>query len=416
VAIEPVGPLTGELPQVSPDDTGGPPRPRRRPFRFSLKLLFAFGVLYFAVIPQIPGFRDAVERLRNVNPVLLGVGLGLEVAALVCYSLLTRATLGEAGAGLSVARLFRIQMSSKALSSIVPGGSAAGPALAYRLMTLSGVNGPDAGFALATAGVGSAVLLNAVLWFGLIISVPLRGVNRGYGLAAVIGILIMAFAAALVFALMEGQTRAERVLRWLARKMHLSEDRAGAAVRQIGGRLEDLVADRRLLGRVFMWGMANWLLDAAALWVFLRAYGGSLGIDALMISFGLANIAAVVPITPGGLGIVEGIYIPSLVGFGLTSAQASLGVATYRLAQYFFPIVLGAVLYGSLRVGPWSIHRRERLRRLRDLAADSESNPETALDFAARFGRRPPPINVRGTLHPAEGDGNDDQGPGDHHS
>ena len=57
-------------------------------------------------------------------------------------------------------RLFRIQLSTKALSSIVPGGSAAGSALAYRLMTLSGVNGPDAGFALATAGLGSAVVLN----------------------------------------------------------------------------------------------------------------------------------------------------------------------------------------------------------------------------------------------------------------
>ena len=61
-------------------------------------------------------------------------------------------------------RLFRIQMSTKALSSIVPGGSAAGSALGYRLMTLSGVNGPDAGFALATAGLGSAVVLNLIFW------------------------------------------------------------------------------------------------------------------------------------------------------------------------------------------------------------------------------------------------------------
>ena len=44
--------------------------------------------------------------------------------------------------------MFRIQMSTKALSNIVPGGSAAGSALGYRLLTLSGVTGPDAGFAL----------------------------------------------------------------------------------------------------------------------------------------------------------------------------------------------------------------------------------------------------------------------------
>ena len=66
---------------------------------------------------------------------------------------------------------------------------------------------------------------------------------------------------------------------------------------------------------------------------------------------------------------------------------ALLGVATYRRAQYFFPILLGGVLYGSLRVGPWSIKRRDRLRRLRDIAA--EASTERAFDFSVRFAQRP---------------------------
>jgi hypothetical protein len=159
-------------------------------------------------------------------------------------------------------------------------------------------------------------------------------------------------------------------------------------VRQVGGRLEDLAADRQLLVRVAFWAAANWMLDAASLWVFLRAFGSSVDPDALIIAFGLANVFAVVPITPGGLGIVEGIYIPTLVGFGLTRSEATLGVLSYRLAQFWFPILLGGVLYASLRVGPWSIKRRERLKNLRELARETELNRESALDFAARFGRR----------------------------
>ena len=91
-----------------------------------------------------------------------------------------------------------------------------------------------------------------------------------------------------------------------------------AGLRQVGERLEELIADRALLKRVLLWASLNWLLDAASLWVFLRAFGGSLEIDALLVAFGLANIFAVIPLTPGGLGIVEGVYIPTLVGFGLT--------------------------------------------------------------------------------------------------
>ena len=73
----------------------------------------------------------------------------------------------------------------------MPGGSAAGSALGYRLLTLSGVHGPDAGFALATAGLGSAVLLNVILWAGLLISIPLRGFSPLYVTAAVIGVFLI---------------------------------------------------------------------------------------------------------------------------------------------------------------------------------------------------------------------------------
>lgn len=206
MAIDSVGPRIGELPRVSLDDTGGPPRPRRvRPFRLTLKLLALSAILWFFVLPLIPGIRNAAHEARSVNPALLGLGLVLELAALMCYSLLTKAALGDGGHGMSRWRLFRIQMSTKALSSIVPGGSAAGSALGYRLMTLSGVAGPDAGFALATAGLTSAVMLNIVLWFGLIVSIPIRGVNKFYGTAAIAGIILMGVAAAIVIGLMQGR-------------------------------------------------------------------------------------------------------------------------------------------------------------------------------------------------------------------
>ena len=53
-------------------------------------------------------------------------------------------------------RLLRINLSSLAVSHVVPGGTAPGTAVAFRLLTQSGVSGADAGFALAMQGVGSA--------------------------------------------------------------------------------------------------------------------------------------------------------------------------------------------------------------------------------------------------------------------
>lgn len=364
-------------------DKRGLRRSRQRATIRMLKVLATLLVVYFLIL-NIPGLRNAVDQLSDVRPELLVLGLGLEIIALFCYSVMTRAALGPVGHHLSVLHLFRIQLSTRALSSLVPGGSAAGSALGFRLMVASGVPGPDAGFALATAGLTSAVVLNFILWGGLIVSIPLRGVNPVYGSAAIAGIILMGIAVAIIFGLIEGQERSEKILRSIARRLHLNEERAGEAVRHIGGRMKELAGDKAMLRRLVGWAAANWLIDAAALWVFLRAFGGSLTFDALIVAFGLANVLAAIPLTPGGLGLVEGIYVPVLVGFGLTRATAVVGVVSYRVAQFWLPILIGGLMYLSLRIGPWAIDRN-RLEPLRNVVATAGSDDERILDFSERF-------------------------------
>ena len=356
---------------------------RRRALARAFKVLATLIVVYFLIL-NIPGLRNAVDQLSEVKPGLLVLGLVLELLALFCYSLMTRAALGPVGHHMTALHLFRIQLSTRALSSLVPGGSAAGSALGYRMMVASGVPGPDAGFALDTAGLASAVVLNFILWAGLIVSIPLRGVNPVYGTAAIAGIILMGIAVAIIFGLIEGQERSEKILRSVARRLRLNEDRAGEAVRHIGGRMQELAADRALLRRLVFWASANWLIDAAALWVFLRAFGGSVPLDGLIVAFGLANVLAAIPITPGGLGIVEGTYVPVLVGFGLPRATAVVGVVSYRIAQYWLPILIGGVCYLSLRIGPWAI-TRNKLEPLRNVVATMSTGDEDILDFSERF-------------------------------
>ena len=379
---------TGELPTLIRDDTVK--RRRIRPVRFTIKVLLLIVIVVFLLPGVLNGFSDAIDTISDVNPALLLAGFVLQLMALLAYSLLTRATLGTAGRRLSLARIFRIQLSTKALSNIVPGGNAASSALGYRLLTLSGISGPDAGFALATAGIGSAVVLNIIFWTGLTMSIPFRGVNEGYALAALAGVMIMGLAATLVVGVMDGSGRAERLVRWFARKAHFDEDRFAAVLHQLAERLEELVSDRQLLWRVVFWATANWLLDAASLWVFLRAYDVTLPVDALLVAFGLANVLAAIPILPGGLGVVEATYLTALVGFGVPRRVAAPAIATYRSAQYLMPIAIGALAYASLRVGPWKIEKRDRLVGLRDLARSESAKGETKIDFALRFGTRRP--------------------------
>ncbi|MCU1374810.1 MAG: hypothetical protein JWO68_2096, partial [Actinomycetia bacterium] len=120
---------------------------------------------------------------------------------------------------------------------------------------------------------------------------------------------------------------------------------------RVAVRLRALAADPHLLARAIGWASLNWVLDAASLWVFLAAFGHRMSLDGLIISYGLANVVAAIPITPGGLGVMETVLTASLVGFGAQRGVALLGVVSYRLVNFWLPIPLGALSYLSLRVG-----------------------------------------------------------------
>jgi uncharacterized protein (TIRG00374 family) len=131
-----------------------------------------------------------------------------------------------------------------------------------------------------------------------------------------------------------------------------------ATLQSLATGVEALRSDRRLLLRTTVWAGANWVLDAASLWVFLAAFGHRLNVDELLVAYGFANLVGGLPVTPGGLGVIEGFLIPALVGLGAPTATATLGVLAWRAASFWLPIPVAGLAYLSLRLGPWALHER----------------------------------------------------------
>lgn len=383
---------TAESPPAEAPATARNRSPVRRRIGRTLRILLLVVALFYVLPPVLAGALDALPRLSEVNPLLLLAGLGLQFAALVAYTQLTAACLPRHS--VHVPTLLRIQLATKAVTNTVPGGSAAGSAIGYRLLVLSGVRGADAGFALATAGLGSAVVLNLLLWIALLVSIPLSGVSPIYVTIALIGVFLLATFAAIVLGLIKGQRQAERAVRALARRVRfMNEDRMGQLVGRLADRVRELINDRELLRRVIVWAVLNWLLDAASLWVFLYAFGSTVRPDSLVVAFCVAMIAAAIPVTPGGLGVIE-LTLTSMLAFFAVGAAAAIAVPIYRIAAFWLPIPLGVVAYGTLRVGPWKIDRQRALARMRRETAEVVSSGESIYDWAERFGHRRPDPTV----------------------
>ncbi|MDA8359541.1 MAG: YbhN family protein [Actinomycetota bacterium] len=327
--------------------------------RWTITVVLLFFVAEYLILPEISSARRSLNLLGHVNVLCLVVGAGLEACSLLAYAELSHTVLSPDSPHRFT--MLRINMSSLAVSHVMPGGTAPGTAVAYRLLTEEDVPGSTAAFGLATQGVGSAVVLNAVFWIALLVSVPLTGYNPLYGFAAIAGVILLALFAGTVLLLTRGKHQAADQLHRFATHLPLvNPDTVSSLVQKIADRLEVLLRDRALLVHALEWAAANWLLDAASLWVFILAFGHVVSPIDLLVAYGLANILAVIPITPGGLGVIEGVLIPTLVGFHVPKTIAILGVLSWRLVNFWLPIPVGGTAYLSLRFGPRARRRRRQ--------------------------------------------------------
>jgi uncharacterized protein (TIRG00374 family) len=321
---------------------------------FAIRGLVGFVALLifeYLVVPEFAGFRKTLQLLDRADYWLIPLAAATEALSLFAYAKLTQTVLPRPRP--SVGQLAKVDLAGLAVSHVLPGGSASGVGLTARLLSNLGVRASDTGVALATQSVGSALILNALLWVALIVSLPFYGFNPLYLTVVLLGVALMGATAAIVVLLTRGSTRAQRTLRtivghlpWVARHQEAVEH----GLQNIATRLRDLGRDPKLLRRASAWALANWLLDAATLWISLAAFGRLEDPVALLVAYGIANVAAVLPLTPSGLGVVETLAITLLTGFGSPRGISILGVLTWRLFNFWLPIPVGVAAYVSLRV------------------------------------------------------------------
>ena len=330
------------------------PRAKRqwmpRNVRIALMILLLFFVGEYILLPELASARRQFHQLSHLNFLWLILGTLLEFGALLAYAQLTRTVLSPDAP--SLFRTLRINMWALAVSHTLPGGTVPGTAASYRLLTEANVTGSTAAFGLAAQGIGSAVVLNVIFWLALLISIPLKGYNPLYGFAAILGVLLLAVFAGVVLFLIRGERQAALFVQKVAERLpFVRAETVTSLVQKVADRMKILFTSSELLTRAGLWAAANWLLDAASLWVFLLAFGSVVSPIDVLVAYGLANILAVIPLTPSGLGVIELTIVAVLKGFGVPGAVAAAGVLSWRLVNFWLPIPFGGASYLSLRFG-----------------------------------------------------------------
>lgn len=315
--------------------------------------------LRFVLIPQFTDARIALLSLGHVAIPLLVLGLGLELASICCYTALSWTTLNRSSRP-KYTTILRIDLATEGVNNSVPGGGPTATAVKFRMLTLAGAT-PANAVTGTTMEIATSVLTLGGL-FGISIALSTDTV-RGNPEYIIAGVVVGAVALLSCLALVLLRRHRELVLalvgRLTRRIPYLPKDASVAFVGTAAQHLDEYYATRRHPPVAVAWAAANWLLDIAALWTFLLAFGYRSDPLHLLVAYGLACLVALVPVTPGGLGIIEGVLVPALVGFGTPHGIALLGVLSWRLVQYWLPIPLAVIAYASLRAGPLRRSSRE---------------------------------------------------------
>jgi uncharacterized membrane protein YbhN (UPF0104 family) len=261
-----------------------------------------------------------------------------QLAALACVTGLYRTTHRAVGAGPTAPGSGRVGLAAFGLTQALPGGGAAGAIVAacrFRQLGSSPVTAANTVVhvgLLSLAGLTTAVTL-AATW-----ATATTGQHAG---AALAGLVSLAALAGGVIAVrrtgldvrLQRQVLARLVdAPWpsiLPRPAWTLEVQAPVPLR----------SPRQLRGP-FAWSLAKWSLDLLVLTFVVAAVGGQVPLAAIAMAYAAVNLLNSIPLTPGGVGLVEGGMTASLHAAGLDVGTAAAVALSYRVVSYWLPLAL----------------------------------------------------------------------------
>jgi uncharacterized protein (TIRG00374 family) len=348
-----------DLPDVEPGDAADtvdaadPPTSTRSMRKKILQGLLSFalaGAVLFFVLPQIADLSEVWRQIQAMT--------GLEIAVLVLVAIWNLATywilIVICTPGLRYPQAIVVAESTTAVANTVPAGGAVSLGLTYAMLGSWGFSKSRITLSILVSGIWNNFAKLALP----IVAVSLLALEGGAGggriLSALIGFGAL-ITAIVIFALIlrsaefaarigNGTARLVTRIRRVFRKGPVTG--YDLAVVKFRSRVIGLVRKRWL--SITFWTIVSHLSLYAVLLTALRQIGVSddeVSWTQVLAVFAFARLLTAIPLTPGGLGVIELALIGGLDAAGGAHAQVVGAVLLFRLLTYVLPIPFGLVTY-----------------------------------------------------------------------
>jgi uncharacterized protein (TIRG00374 family) len=239
------------------------------------------------------------------------------------------------------------------VTDVLPAGDAFGAGVQFEMLKKAGVDADSATGGLTAASMLGVGALLALPIFALPAILGGSPVSPGLQRTALVGLLGFVVFAACGFIVLATDRplalfgrAAERVWNALARPKKPLQ----GLDRRL---LQERNAIKSALGQ--KWRQAVLLttarlgFDYLSLLFALRATGSDPRPSLVLLAYAATGVIALLPFTPGGLGLVEASLSSMLILAGVGATNAFVATLAYRLGSYWLPLMAGPVAYFLFR-------------------------------------------------------------------
>ncbi|WP_250009197.1 lysylphosphatidylglycerol synthase transmembrane domain-containing protein [Actinoplanes sp. M2I2] len=332
---------------------------RRRPaggavwwarLRLPAVVLAGLALAAFGLHGRFPDPREFLRALTGADYWWVTLAVALQAVSLAAFAWQQRQILRAFGVRLGLRFTLAVTLARTAISISMPAGSAVSAGYAGKQYLRAGASKEIAAASMIVSGLASIGGL-ALLYVGGGAAVLTRDPHLLAGpqpLAVIAGLAALTTAVVLGGRRLlrrpagQGPARPEpdnRVAAFVRRTLTSAREawRAGAALR----------AREWVVGTLYY--TVNWLTDLLCLVATCRAVGLPIGITSLAGIYLGVQIVRQVPLTPGGVGVIDTALVAGLTAAGSTAVTAAAAVVIYRLISCWLLLPAGGVAALYLR-------------------------------------------------------------------
>ncbi len=305
------------------------------------------GLSLYVVLPSLLSVFGSWRSLSEVDVPFAVLVVVCVVLSFACLWELERIALGTR----MWFPVIAAELSGNAFSHVVP--TAAGGALEASMLTTAGL---DAGDVIAGLGASTALQWGTTAVLPVLALPAILGgapIDHRLDVAAYLGVavlLVLIAAGTAAFATDRPLTLAGRAIQSL---LNVTVRRKDPVTDLPDRLLAQRDATRATLGTGWRQAVSaaagSTGFEYLALLCALRAVGADPRPALVLLAYVAAELLALLPFTPGGLGFVEAGLVGTLTVAGVSSADALTATLLYRLAAYWLPLPAGAVAYVLFR-------------------------------------------------------------------